>query len=1140
MMPNCSTSTSAGIFRRWLLVLLLTASFCHSRPAAGQQTVFVVNSYGALYQLDITTCSSVLIGYTGQSFFDIAYCPVTGLLYGVTEFAGLYLINQNTAAATYIGYTGEVLDALVCSGQGVLFGASNYNNSIYQVSTTTGWAQDLGSTGIPTTSGGDLTYYNGNLYWSTEDDQLIQVDLQSPWNSIVLGPFNGLSTVYGIVSVLGCTQQVYVSSGSSFYALNMSTLNATLHCPSVVPGEINGAASFTETATAPVLIPAGPFCQSAPPSALQASPQGGTWSATCGACINSITGVFNPDLAGTGNWTVTYTHCGQDLIQTVVVQANTATLTPMGPFCVASQPVTLSASSSGGTWAGQGVVNATNGVFDPSIAGAGTHTITYTPGGACPVPADMSIEVQEPNALVINPAGPLCIDGAAAALVANVPGGIWSGSGIANPIMGLFNPSLAGVGTHAITYEVDGNPCPLSGVVNVDVEPAPVLLANPFGPFCLNGGILSLPSVTADLPGSGQFNLPFEWPATEDLGSGQHVIEYVYTSTSGCSSMATIPFTVNDTTAINMTPLDHCVNGGLLDLGSAVSLSGGVFYLDYGDGVWSGPASTLDPDSLVGYPGVSWGYDVQYVHTNAVGCASINSSSVYMHPAPAPGIIAADVCTGDSLFIIDTSSIGSGGIAGWNWEVTAQGSFSDAAIGPFIVDSADTLIITLELISDHGCLASVIDTALVHPLPVVAMVLNDGCQFSSLAFQDESTIDWDVLSSFIWSFGDNDSLPGQNPEHSYSEPGQYAVTLNVGSSFGCGSAATDTITVWPVPQNAIAAEPHCLGETTTFQSLSTVLSGFIAQTMWDLDGVSAEGVVVEHMFSEAGFHPIVLTTTSEQGCISQSTTVHETQPLPQPALSMSDSALCAGEVLLLADASTIAAPYAIESYAWYIDGQGIGTGPVIQFQPSDSGAFTVSLIVTSSNGCVDSLFLPDALTVYPRPVAGFEVAPSQLTMLDPEVDVNDESADAAWWQYDFGDGSISSDPEPSHRYETSGDYLVEQIVSSSHGCLDTAYRTVSIDSEFLIHVPNAFTPNGDGINDVFSPSLDGFNVREYELTIWDRWGELIFTSHDVDQGWDGTTAGVSVQDGVYIWRLQFRVEGNAGVHERQGHVTSVK
>ena len=280
---------------RFACTLLVAIAICLSgQRCTAQQVVFVVNSSGSLYEVDLTTCSSNLIGYTGVVFFDIAHCPNSGLLYGVTDMGELYIIDQLTAAITYVGYTGEELDAMVCTSTGVVFAASNANDHLYLVNTSSGWATSLGSTGVGGTSGGDLTFYNGQLYWSTEANEMVQVDPLFPGNSIILGYFQGVNDVYGIVSVLGCTQEVFVSAGSAFYSMNMTTLATAVQCAFVVPGDIYGAASTTETVVNPSLQPAGPFCESDPPVALQASVGGGTWSASCGGCINNTNGVFDP------------------------------------------------------------------------------------------------------------------------------------------------------------------------------------------------------------------------------------------------------------------------------------------------------------------------------------------------------------------------------------------------------------------------------------------------------------------------------------------------------------------------------------------------------------------------------------------------------------------------------------------------------------------------------------------------------------------------------------------------------------------------------------------------------------------------------------------------------------------------------
>lgn len=97
-----------------------------------------------------------------------------------------------------------------------------------------------------------------------------------------------------------------------------------------------------------------------------------------------------------------------------------------------------------------------------------------------------------------------------------------------------------------------------------------------------------------------------------------------------------------------------------------------------------------------------------------------------------------------------------------------------------------------------------------------------------------------------------------------------------------------------------------------------------------------------------------------------------------------------------------------------------------------------------------------------------------------------------------------------------------------------------IDPDLLIYVPNTFTPDGDGINDAFLPSLDGFAMREYNLTIWNRWGELIFETNDESEAWDGSHGGALVQDGVYIWQVELHAHEFVGRKKLRGHVTLLR
>ncbi|MBK6829401.1 MAG: PKD domain-containing protein [Flavobacteriales bacterium] len=283
-------------------------------------------------------------------------------------------------------------------------------------------------------------------------------------------------------------------------------------------------------------------------------------------------------------------------------------------------------------------------------------------------------------------------------------------------------------------------------------------------------------------------------------------------------------------------------------------------------------------------------------------------------------------------------------------------------------------------------------------------------------------------------------------------------------------------TIHPAPVNSMVFAPNCFEANTLITSTSTIPQGSITSTTWTMDDppVLYVGISVEHEFASPGFFPIVLETLSDQGCETMLTDTVEIWPLPLVSYALSDTVLCVNDPVQLTNTSTIPEPYANVSWQWFINGALAGTAPELSTTFDPAGSYTVGLVVTSGNGCVDSLFNAQQIMVHPLPVAGFLADPTHTGILQPEIQVLDTSFNSVQWGYDFGDGAYSFLQNPANTYATFGSYVIEQIVTSVHGCLDTAYQQVVIDPDLLIYVPNTFTPDGDGVNDVFLPSLDGF------------------------------------------------------------------
>ncbi|WKZ65442.1 MAG: PKD domain-containing protein [Flavobacteriales bacterium] len=679
----------------------------------------------------------------------------------------------------------------------------------------------------------------------------------------------------------------------------------------------------------------------------------------------------------------------------------------------------------------------------------------------------------------------------------------------------------------------------------ITVNPLPDVTADPFGPFCINAGTLPDPVV---FPSPGTFT----WPSPDNspdplvIGSGAHEVEYAHTDANGCSTTLAIPFTIHDTTAVVFDSIHACINADPFDLNPFVDLPGGTFSARYDGTVWTLLPALFDPGALVPAPTAAQQVGIRYIYENTEGCVSTNDTVLTVHPLPQVQFSAPDVCTYSPLTITNTSTITSGTIESWAWDIAGQGQLDSEQVGPFDYPVPDTIPVSLTATSDRGCVGFLDEEVIIHPVPVASFMSDDACQYDTVLYTDASTIGWnsgvDVIDTWVWHFGDGLDDVGPAPSHAWQGWGAYTDTLIVTSAFGCADTATRSLVIHPAPVNSMVVDPNCFGQSTTMSSTSSTPQGGIADTQWSMDSGPAtySGTTAVHTFSSAGFFPITLQTVSDQGCTTLLTDTLEIWPLPQVSFVPTDTVLCVNDPLVLTDVSTIPEPYTNNSWLWSINGTVTGEGPTLTHSFNAAGVYTIGLVVTSGNGCQDSLTISDLITVHPLPIAGFYPSPNRTGILSPEIQVVDTAQLAVEWAYDMGDGSYSTEQEPLHTYATFGTYLIQQIVTSIHGCLDTAYQEVVIDPDLLIYVPNSFTPDGDGINDSFLPSLDGFAVRDYNLTIWNRWGELIYETEQASDAWDGTRGGSPVQDGVYIWQIDLRAEGFVGAKRMRGHVTILR
>jgi gliding motility-associated-like protein len=204
------------------------------------------------------------------------------------------------------------------------------------------------------------------------------------------------------------------------------------------------------------------------------------------------------------------------------------------------------------------------------------------------------------------------------------------------------------------------------------------------------------------------------------------------------------------------------------------------------------------------------------------------------------------------------------------------------------------------------------------------------------------------------------------------------------------------------------------------------------------------------------------------------------------------------------------------------------------------GCYDVTLVSTTAEGCTDSLTQQNYVCVN-EIIASFEPDVTEQLISNPTFEFQNTSVNATSYQWFFGDGTESDFVNTIHTYDSIGYYQVVLVAYAQDGCTDTAVVVVKVNDQLIIYVPNAFTPDGDRLNDVFLPILTaGYKPGTYEFAIYNRWGERIFYTEDENEGWDGTYLGNDVQIGTYTYSIKFKDSMSNKVYTFNGRVSLIR
>lgn len=281
-----------------------------------------------------------------------------------------------------------------------------------------------------------------------------------------------------------------------------------------------------------------------------------------------------------------------------------------------------------------------------------------------------------------------------------------------------------------------------------------------------------------------------------------------------------------------------------------------------------------------------------------------------------------------------------------------------------------------------------------------------------------------------------------------------------------------------------------------------------------------------------------VTVVDLNGCeTDQSVTLHA-NPLPEIILPSVQKA-CPNDTIVLQPANEQEG-----TCNWILEnGMFFNGSEPHYFSLSDEGCYAGLLIVENDFGCKDTLSIQDLVCIYPNPLASFTIENNNLDMFHTGTNLWNDSYGGVSYEWLISDGSTYSEENPYHEFpqEESGQYEVHLIVTSEHGCVDSTMKIIEVAEELVFFIPNTFTPDNDQFNQGFGVVLaEDYQLSDFELTIFNRWGEILFSSNDINNYWDGKYNGTVCQDGTYLWKLSFSSKESTKSEQFLGHVNLIK
>ena len=564
---------------------------------------------------------------------------------------------------------------------------------------------------------------------------------------------------------------------------------------------------------------------------------------------------------------------------------------------------------------------------------------------------------------------------------------------------------------------------------------------------------------------------------------------------------------------------------------------------------WTGPAgytSALQNPVLTNLlPSASGNYVVQAsVATGTLVCTNTNTTNITVIPVAqvtvAPSVVS--ICQ-DTPFNL---SSGAANATSYLWNGPA--GFTSAAQNPVFSNSVPTMtgiytVTAFFTANSVVCSSSItVDVTIKPKVTFTLAPLPNICDNTTLFIPGPAG-----ATSYTWTGPGGYTSNSQNlsiPNVNTNQSGTYILVVDVN---GCTTSDSIPVTVLsPVLFSVVPGNKTiCQGDTV---SISTQVVG--GSGVYNIVWTPAAGLMPPfgtHAVASPSFSTFYTITANDVACPTQyinTTFIVFVNPLPQPNINATKIEGC---VPLCIDLQSNSSPQAV-SVGWNFGQNLNASGDPVHFCFNTAGTYSITTTIVDVNGCKSVKKAPFVITAFPRPGPDFTWEPTEVSLIESTANFFSTSASGSivsqYW--DFGDmvnspgNNSSSIKNPSHEYSAVGTYPVTLLQTNAWGCTDTLIKILEVIEDFTMYIPNAFTPNGDGLNDIFQPKGMGWKPDQYEFLIYDRWGTLIFKTNDYTKGWDGTIKGILSPSDVYVYKIKAVSTAHSARKEFAGHVTLMK